>query len=137
MVILRTAFWLAVIIMLLPIGGETYSDGAKLRPEAQVSTGEVVDAALSTARDVTGLCARQPEVCSIGAEIWQTFERKAVYAAGMVYGWLSEAYATTGREEGADAGPPPKSDRMDDPSNTLTESDLLPAWKGPPRGASS
>jgi len=154
MSLFRILIILFVVVMILPIGNdETAATRDNAAPGSSVSTGEFVDAAVSAAYDVSGICSRQPVVCSIGYEIWSTFQRKSVYLAGYLYDLALNAQSPNqvpaqnqqprhpGMQEpsspvpGAhsDSQPPtgPRSDRIEDPSSTLTESDRALPWRGP------
>ena len=90
MYLLRTAFWISVVILCLPIGAEDHTEvneaGAN---RADVSASDTIGAALSTVGDLAGLCERQPEVCETGSAVWHTFQRKARYGASLIYDWAS------------------------------------------------
>jgi len=53
--LLRAAFWLSIVIVLLPT-----PDSSKL-PESNVGTAQAVSAASVTMSDMRQFCARQPE----------------------------------------------------------------------------
>ncbi|WP_137389945.1 DUF5330 domain-containing protein [Rhodoligotrophos defluvii] len=143
MSLFRIVVILVVIIMILPIGDDRAAT-QRASPESGVSTGQFVDAAVSAAYDVSGICSRQPVVCAIGHELWTTFQRKFLYIAGLGYDWLNGSWQTQPplqRREQSSVGqpgdlvapkPPAKPrDRLEDPSDTLTEGDLLVPWHGP------
>jgi hypothetical protein len=116
MYIIRTAFWLSVVILLIP--GETEDTAETAIPAAQhdqVSAGDAVNAALSTFGDLAGLCARRPEVCETGAAAWDVFQRKALTGVGMIYRW------TTGSD--AHDGATPTLTRRDRPQSQADASD--------------
>lgn len=157
MFLLRTVFWLSVVILLLPAAKEdqTVSNANK------VSMNKAVTAATSTVSDMAGFCDRNPEVCSTGKEALHTFGLKAKYGATLVYGWITggtttpaptpaaatpqtpgaglgnQADARLAIERKSDMLPPSNArrsgSRLQSPpsQNTLTREDLAPAWKGP------
>lgn len=86
--ILRAAFWLSLVVLLLP--ADESADGQV----AQVSTGEAITVAQTFVSDVTGFCARNPQACETGQSVLRTFGSKAQYGAKLVYGYLGEV---TGR----------------------------------------
>ncbi|MGF7160286.1 hypothetical protein FHS85_001909 [Rhodoligotrophos appendicifer] len=142
MFLVRIAIVLFIVVLLLPIGNDESRDSATAE-SAEVSTGQFVDAAVSAAYDVTGICGRQPVVCQIGGEIWTTFQRKASHLGAMVYDWANGEKPATpllrrddsirmqNAADGVHSDAGPRGDRMTDPFNTLTDRDLVPAWKAP------
>lgn len=89
MYIIRTAFWLSVVILLLPADPNVEENSAEQAQNEQVSATQTLGAALSAAGDIAGLCARQPEVCETGSAAWQTFQSKARYGVELLYDWAS------------------------------------------------
>lgn len=84
MFLVRAAFWLTLILLILPVDREAagISDG----PGAL----ETLGAVQSVVSDMRGFCARNPHTCDTGAATFDVLRQKAVYSAGMVQGWLSE-----------------------------------------------
>jgi uncharacterized protein DUF5330 len=60
--LLRMAFWLTVILALLP------SDGSQPTPTINVSALEAMLAAKATVTDMGSFCGRQPDACSVGSQ---------------------------------------------------------------------
>lgn len=88
--ILRAAFWLSLVVLLLP--ADESADGQV----AQVSTGEAITVAQTFVSDVTGFCARNPQACETGQSVLRTFGSKAQYGAKLVYGYLGEVTGADG-----------------------------------------
>ena len=90
MYIIRTVFWLSLIVFLLPIGEDTAEqareDGAE---HSSLSAGDALGAAVSTVKDVAGLCERKPDICDAGSAAWDTFQRKARYGVRAIYQWAN------------------------------------------------
>ena len=61
--LLRLAFWLGVVLLLLPSGAGTQHSAAT----NTVSASQAVSAASATVGDLRGFCARQPDACSVDA----------------------------------------------------------------------
>nr|WP_321982410.1 DUF5330 domain-containing protein [uncultured Cohaesibacter sp.] len=80
--LIRAAFWLSLVILILPADRENTSDNASL------STSEALVAAQATVRDFTSFCSRQPEVCAAGEVAIENFSAKARYGAKQVYMYL-------------------------------------------------
>ena len=127
--LLRMAFWLSVVLVLLPSGG---SQRAATAPSAELGPIEAVSAASATVSDMRGFCSRQPEACAVGSQAAVAIGQRAQAGAKMVYDFISERAApretgsvTTGpRQVAAQAAPAARS------QDTLTAADLVPAWRG-------
>ena len=123
--LLRMAFWLGLVLILLPTGSSQ-----KSAPADAVSASEAISAASATVGDMRQFCARQPDACTVGAHVATELGYKAQAGAKMLYEFLSETLAsknqakdplkTTGSLVGGAAS-----------ENTLTPADLVPAWRGP------
>jgi hypothetical protein len=120
--LLRSTFWLSVVLVLLPSGKSQPSSAAPGAVEA-------VSAAGAAFSDMTGFCDRQPGACLTGAQAAVAFGQRAQAGAKMVYEFLSEKAgpADTGSVKAKTA-----TTVMAKPSqHTLTPVDLKPAWRGP------
>ena len=60
--LLRMAFWLTIILALLPSGG------SQPTPKVNVSAVDAVSAAKATVSDVRSFCERQPDACTVGSQ---------------------------------------------------------------------
>ncbi len=87
MFILRTAFWLSLVIVLLPAGTEKNDSTANL-----VSAKEAISVAQSTVGDLSQFCARNPDTCVTGNLVVSSFGQKARYGAEIVYKYLDEKF---------------------------------------------
>src|SRR5437016_5193996 len=82
--LLRMAFWLSVILVLLPSGG------SQPLPKAHVSATEAISAAKAAVKDMGQFCDRQPDTCTIGSQAAVTIGHRAQAGAKMIYEFLSE-----------------------------------------------
>jgi Family of unknown function (DUF5330) len=132
--LLRMAFWLGVVLVLLPSGSTQRADQA-----SEVRTSEAISAASATMQDLRGFCTRQPGACSVGSQVAVAIGYKAQAGAKMLYDFLTEALAPkdtgalahgTAPRGGTVKAEPVKSS-ADRSQNTLTPTDLAPAWRGP------
>ena len=99
MYIIRTAFWLSLIVFLLPIGEDSAEQAREGDAEQySLSAGEALGAAMSTVEDVAGLCERKPQICEAGSAAWDTFQRKARYGARAIYQWANDEDATSDQQ---------------------------------------
>ena len=117
MFLIRVAFWLGLIVLLLPTDE---------RQQARLYSS--VSAAVER---VTTFCDRNPKVCATGAELWSAFLKKAEFAVR-----LAIDLASSPRKEGdtpADSTRslrPPLRPSVQPQHGTLTPSDRAPAWRG-------
>ena len=122
--LLRTAFWLSIVLALLPTGSSQPKSA-----EPSVGAIEAVSAAATAVSDMSQFCGRQPEACVVGAQAASAFGQRAQAGAKMVYEFLSEKMVT---ETGSVT--PNKVSTMGatkGSQQTLKPSDLEPAWRGP------
>jgi hypothetical protein len=131
--LLRMAFWLGVVLILLPGGS-----AQRTAQTNDVGTSDAVSAASATVQDLRGFCTRQPDACTVGSQVAVAIGYRAQAGAKMLYDFLTEALAP--KETGAlphGAAPrgslakaePVKS--APSSQNTLTPADLAPTWRGP------
>jgi hypothetical protein len=125
--LLRMAFWLTVILALLPSGG------SQPTPKVNVSAIEAMSAATATVTDMRSFCERQPDACSIGSQAAATIGLRAQAGARMLYEYLTQHLGShdAGSAVNAAAGknvplPMPRPSQQ-----TLSPADLAPAWRGP------
>lgn len=128
--LLRTAFWLGVVAVLLPTVTRTPSDGDGA---AAVSAADAASAAASTVADLRQFCARQPDVCAIGTQVAVAIGQKAQAGAKIMYEMVSEMLSSSERTPVTTGATALKGDlaRPQASQNTLTAADLAPDWRGP------
>lgn len=130
--LLRMAFWLGVVLILLPTGGTQRGPAGN-----EVNASAAISAASATVHDLKGFCGREPTACSVGSQFVTTIGYRAQAGAKMLYELLTEALASH------DAASPAASEAKPEPAvssplqrasseNTLTPADLAPTWRGPP-----
>ncbi len=112
--LLRTAFWIGLVILLLPIGTGEEGDEA-----SGVSAFEALAAAQSTVSDLSGFCSRNPSTCETGGQALQTFGAKARESARLVYEYLDDTVAK-----------PEEIVSLDD-AQSLATADREPQWIAP------
>ena len=116
--LIRTAFWLSIVIMLLPT-----PDSAKM-PDSGIGATQAVSAASATVSDMSQFCSRQPEACQIGSQALTHFGHKAQASAK----WLYEKFTSKSEPPGTAAVKALA--ETDSSQNTLTSADTAPAWRG-------
>src|SRR2546421_5147530 len=77
--LIRTAFWLSIVIVLLP------TPESMKTPEPGIGAAQAVTAASATVSDMSQFCSRQPEACQIGSQALIYFGHKAQASAKWVY----------------------------------------------------
>ena len=140
MFLIRMAFWLMILVLLLPTDEKQQTD--------------VYGTAQAAVKDVSGFCGRNPGVCEKGKDAFAVFVHKAEFGAQMLMGFITErtgASATSGTVAPAATPEPaprpapasasweqiptvttPSASLVQSSQNTLNPDDLLPTW-GQPR----
>lgn len=91
MFLLKTAFWLSLVILFLPAYPSADHGEAD-----QVSTLQALSAAQATVDDFGAFCTRNPGVCDVGRSFAQTFSAKAKTGVKMVYDFIDEPAEPSG-----------------------------------------
>jgi Family of unknown function (DUF5330) len=127
--LLRMAFWLGLVLVLLPSGASQQPQGS------QVAASEAISAASATVGDLRQFCARQPDACTVGSHVASQLGSRAQAGARMLYQFVTESMKR--KESGGDNAArdgKPGADRAvadKDSQNTLTPTDLAAPWRGP------
>ena len=82
--LLRMAFWLTVILALLPSGG------SQPTPKLNVSAVDAMLAAKATVTDMGSFCERQPDACTVGSQAAVAIGHRAQAGAKMLYEYFNE-----------------------------------------------
>jgi Family of unknown function (DUF5330) len=124
--LLRMAFWLTVILALLPSGG------SQPTPKINVSAVDAMSAAKATVTDMRSFCERQPDACSVGSQAAVGIGQRAQAGAKMLYEYLNDHLGSqdtrTANAAAGEAVPLPSARPS---QHTLSPADLGPAWRGP------
>ena len=123
--LLRMAFWLGLVLVLLPRDKTPESD--KL---PQVGASEAVSAASAAVSDMSQFCKRQPAACEVGGQAATVLGQRAQDGARKLYQIITDKRApdhtssigggdSTEQEPGAPA------------PDTLTPDDLQAEWRPP------
>jgi hypothetical protein len=128
--LIRMAFWLSVVLVLLPSGGAKPTAPS---PRSDINAVEAVSAASATVSDMGKFCARQPEACAVGSQAAIAFGQRAQAGAKMVFEFLNERMETGSIATKASA--PSTALAAKSSQHTLTPADLAPAWRGPRKDA--
>ncbi|WP_305988786.1 DUF5330 domain-containing protein [Roseibium sp. MMSF_3544] len=83
--LLRTAFWLTLVLVLIPLGSE------QERPAEQTAAVDPVSAfiaAQATVSDIGGFCSRNPQACETGGNALTVIGSRAKDGARIVFDFL-------------------------------------------------
>jgi hypothetical protein len=105
--LLRMAFWLSLVIIMLPADGESGEQAPR------VTAFETISAAQAAVSDISQFCQRNPDVCVTGGNAFQVFADKVRYGARLLYNTFND-------QKPEDGG-----------ASTLSPDDMKPAWHDP------
>jgi hypothetical protein len=112
--LLRMAFWLGLVLVLLPRDKTPESD--KL---PQVSVGDAVQAATAAVSDMSQFCKRQPQACEVGGQAAAVIGGRAEEGARKIYRSITDKKADDDKKPEADKKPEDKrSDGKKSPDHT-------------------
>jgi hypothetical protein len=112
MFLIRAAFWLTIVILLLPADPPSGPD------TSQVNAFQAIGAARDTVADVSSFCARNPDTCVTGNAIFDLLARKVRFGVRKVTEYF---------ESSSEARHSPVND------GTLTDDDAASPWHPPKR----
>lgn len=122
--LMRMAFWLGVVCLLLPGTGSKSAS-----PDTQVDAAQAVTVASAAVSDARGFCGRQPTACKVGGKVAVALGQRAEAGARTLYdlvtGALGSKPAATDNKL-ANVLPVSASG-----NSTLTASDLKAPWHAP------
>jgi hypothetical protein len=123
--LLRMAFWLGLVLVLLPRENSPESD--KL---PQVGASEAVSAATAAVSDMSQFCKRQPAACEVSGQAATVLSQRAQAGARKLYQIITDKRApdhtgSIGSAENAEVADAA-------PRDTLSPDDLVVQWQAPP-----
>ncbi|KAB2919594.1 MAG: DUF5330 domain-containing protein [Hyphomicrobiaceae bacterium] len=118
MFLIRLAFWVGLIVLLLPTDEHQQA--------------RLYGAAVAAVERVTTFCDRNPRTCAAGADVWASFVKKAEFGARMAFDLISSRGRPDEEARPQPAGARPGMEPRPYPPSrgTLTPADLTPAWRG-------
>ena len=132
--LLRMAFWLGLVLVLLP--REKTPESEKL---PQIGASQAVQAATAAVSDMTQFCKRQPAACEVGGQAATVIGQRAEDGARKLYKIITDKRApdttdkrapdhtgSIGSVENDDSSPAGVA-----PRDTLTADDLATEWRTP------
>ena len=125
--LLRMAFWLGLVLVLLP--REKTPESGKM---PQIGASEAVSAATAAVSDMGQFCKRQPAACEVGGQAATVIGQRAQDGARKLYQIITDKKSSdhTGsiaRVQNADASAVEMA-----PRDTLTPDDLQEEWRATP-----
>jgi hypothetical protein len=137
--LLRMAFWLGLVLVLLP--REKTSESEKL---PQISVSDAVTAASAAMSDMGQFCKRQPQACEVGGQAATVIGARAQEGARKIYQTITDKPdSKTDKKPEADKKSPDHTGSIGGeevdaaqadtaPRDTLTPDDLAVEWRGLP-----
>jgi hypothetical protein len=124
--LLRMAFWLGLVLVLLPRDKTPESD--KL---PQVGASEAVSAATAAVSDMSQFCKRQPAACEVGGQAATVIGHRAQEGARKLYQIITDKRSpdrtgSIGVVQNSDAALAESA-----PHDTLTPDDMQVEWQAP------
>jgi hypothetical protein len=129
--LLRMAFWLGVVCVLLPSGAKNDS------PEVAIDPTQAMSAAGAAVSDMRGFCDRQPDACVAGGKVAVAIGHKAEAGARTIYDFVTTKLAERKANADKTAADEKQGAKMvtvterSAAQGTLTPTDLAPAWHAP------
>jgi hypothetical protein len=125
--LLRMAFWLGLVLVLLPRDKTPESDKMP-----QLGASEAVSAATAAVSDMSQFCKRQPAACEVGGQAATVLTHRAQDGARKLYQIITDKRASdrTGSIGGAENVKAPPVEAA--PRDTLTPEDLQMDWRAVP-----
>ena len=121
--LLRMAFWLGVVCVLLPSGTKSAS------PDANIDAKQAVTLASAAVSDVRGFCDRQPDACAVGGKVAVALGHKAEAGARTIYEFITATLSE--KSVPAEKATAKVVDVSAPGRGTLTATDLQPVWHAP------
>jgi hypothetical protein len=122
--LLRMAFWLGLVLVLLPRDKTPESD--KL---PQLGASEAVSAATAAVSDMSQFCKRQPAACEVGGQAATVIGQRAQAGARKLYQIITDKRASDHTGSIGDvSGATPRASWAA-PPDTLTPDDLQVEWR--------
>jgi hypothetical protein len=123
--LLRMAFWLGLVLVLLP---REKTAGSEKLP--QIGASEAVSAATAAVSDMSQFCKRQPQACEVGGQAASVIGQRATEGARKLYQIITDKKPPD--HTSSIAGPDNVSIAVAASRDTLTADDLAVEWRVAP-----
>lgn len=129
--LLRMAFWLTVVCVLLPGSGEKAA-----APDVQINAVQAVTLAGAAVSDMRGFCDRNPDACVVGGKVATVIGHRAEAGARTIFEFVStkltDGKSAPAEEPARTIGVSATGSVKDTAvKGTLTPADLKPAYHAP------
>jgi hypothetical protein len=126
--LLRMAFWLGLVLVLLPRDKTPDSD-----KQPQIGASQAVTAATAAVSDMSQFCKRQPAACEVGGQAAVVIGQRAQAGAQKLYHIITDKRAPdrTGSISGGENVDALPAEAV--PRDTLTPDDLVAEWHAVPQ----
>lgn len=108
--LIKSAFWLSLVLLLIPFGGQDTEGQASIGPV------ETFMAARAVIGDVAGLCERRPDACEFGRSALHMIGIRAREGARIAYGMLDEQLGEDAQDAPLHTGSIPMPAQEDEPA---------------------
>jgi hypothetical protein len=125
MFLLRTAFWVCVVLALLP----SFAPKQPASVKTDFEPAQAITAASATVTDFSEFCDRQPDACAAGGQLASAFGQRTQEGAKILYEMIGDRFARSDRASARATAEPPSSAVAKPSQDTLTAADLVPAWR--------
>ena len=122
--LLRVAFWLGLVLVLLP--REKTPESEKL---PQLGASQAVSAATAAVSDMSQFCKRQPAACEVGGQAATVIGQRAQAGARKLYQIITDKRASDHTSSLGSVGHANAAEAA--PRDTLTPDDLVAEWRVP------
>lgn len=123
MFLLRMAFWLGLVLVLLP--REKTPESEKM---PQIGAADAVSAASAAVSDMSQFCKRQPAACDVGGQAASMIGQRATDGARKLYQIITDKRPNDHTSSIGDAESEPSEPRLA-PHDTLQAHDLEVEWR--------
>jgi hypothetical protein len=117
--LLRVAFWLSIVLVLMPSG-----DYQPKNSSPSIGAADAISAATAAVSDMTGFCQRQPDACEVGGQAAIALGQRAQAGARFLFDAIHD------RMNPAQTGSV-KAERLPGSQDTLTDADRDLEWRAP------
>jgi hypothetical protein len=125
--LLRMAFWLGLVLVLLPREKTPESDKVP-----QVGASEAVSAATAAVSDMSQFCKRQPAACEVGGQAATAIGQRAQDGARQLYKIITDKKPVTDKKpDHTSSIDPADTTAAASSADALTEDDTAIEWRLP------
>jgi|SRR5579872_1339794 uncharacterized protein DUF5330 len=137
--LLRLAFWIGLVLVLLPRDKTPETDKAP-----QINASEAVSAATAALSDMGQFCKRQPTACEVGGQAATVIGQRAQGGARKLYQIITDKPEKSDKSDKSDKSEKPDKrapdhtgsisgmEAPDVAHDTLTQDDMQIDWQGAP-----